>query len=582
MSLGNIKRSILDWLRIELQNTNSSSEDITCPPSGEVEGTPPGDGSLCAIHILPAELLSLVFKDVLEDYLHGSTYCLSNRDEARVDTSSLIAITHVCRWWRDVAVGCPLFWSRIENGHIERSRTFLERSQDVPISLYLTTAGVSLRSQPFDVGSRLRRLDVHVLPEASDVISVLPRFASLPSLECVTLTHSHFALPVAPPLEGILLFEAPVLPLKALAIERVLKWIPTNSFPCLTHLYVDFSSRREDAMQLIKFVDVLRNAPRVEFVHVSEFSWAHGQSAPTTPPVPLRHLRLLLIGYTSMEVAFVLLASVILPRHAFVRLHDVFVHDRHPTLPSLPHLPVLEEVDQLELVTEGGSLRLVAECASSGLWLQCAFDLWESGSRRRLDRWLLGLLQTALPFRNVSTLLLSLGEHVDLISLLLPSFTGLTEIRLVTDIHYEKKAGQQMARRSVARALYASLAASPQGVSHVCPLLRTLCVDISVGSHPIIPNIYAPYIADMVSSRSEVGLPVLLVGVQPFAGSRWSGVSTFEEVDAQLMRIRDFNQVQILPPGPFLSPFLERLCWNFDEQEKYWDLDIMYKPMYNQ
>ncbi|RPD55935.1 hypothetical protein L227DRAFT_509197, partial [Lentinus tigrinus ALCF2SS1-6] len=106
---------------------------MTHSPSDEAEGTPSDDGNLCTIHVLPAELLVLIFKDVLDEYLRGPTYRISYRDEARVDPSPLISITHVCRWWRDVAIGCPLFWSHIENEHVEQSQAFLERSQEVPL-----------------------------------------------------------------------------------------------------------------------------------------------------------------------------------------------------------------------------------------------------------------------------------------------------------------------------------------------------------------------------------------------------------------------------------------------------------------
>ncbi|RDX43272.1 hypothetical protein OH76DRAFT_1487965 [Lentinus brumalis] len=580
MSLKTIERILASLLwkqNLAIYSPPDSTRELVVAPRKTVLLTSLAeDKGPCAIHRIPPELLIVIFKDVLSDYFRGPTFRISSRDDARVDPSSLISITQVCRWWRDVAISWPLLWSRLDNNaHIAQSATFFLRSQDSPLSVYFTTTGRPLKDIDFNIGCRLRRLDITVLPEASDIFPFIRSLAVPDSLQCCTVNYSRFIqIPPDADVERVSLFGASVLPLKALAMHNVANWIPANSFPHLTHLYLDFGVGRGDATQLVRLVDLLRNAPKVEYLLVSNISWMHPQSSPRPPLVPLRHLCFFLLAHTSIEVAYTLLSAIAMPRHAYVRLDGMYADPRRPNLPSLPVLPVVEETNRLEIVTEASELRLVAEGPSSGLWMQMDFDLRETGDRHRLDTWLLSL-HTALPVRNVATLLLSLGDHANLVPSLLPRFTGVTEICLVTHIQYERKTGPTDASWSVARALYSALA-----IPNVCPRLRSLCVDIAVGVNPLIPNIYASFLADMMISRSENGLSVPLVGIQAFAGSRWSGVRPFDEVEDQMTPVEHFNEVQLLPPGPYLEPFLERLCWVFDEFEKYWEVEDVYKPMY--
>lgn len=529
---------------------------------------------MCAINALPAEILIAIFKHVLSDYFRGPTYRIANRDNARIDVSPVLSITHVCRWWRELATGYSLFWSRIDNESADQLQTFLERSGSAPISLYLTTNTAPMESVVSESSDRLRRFDLTVMPEAVDELVTLLTHLPVPeTLECFTLSYSRFfRSPSNAPSARELLFGKSILGLKALAIHGIHNWIPANSFPYLTHLYLDFGSRGAEALQLSLLVDVLRNSPNAEFIHVSSISQILAQPTLAAPPVPLPRLRFLIIAYTSMQIAFDLLLSVTLPQRSYLRLQGMWASPRLPTLPPLPVLPVVQGMTCLEVVTEGPTVRLVAEGDSSGLWMEARLNQ-ARGDGQRLDPWL-ELLHDFLPHGNVTTLLLSLGDHAQLLPTLLEHSMGVHEIHIVTDIHYEKFGG-----RSVAHALYTCLTASPESASPMCPLLRAIFVDISVGAHPMTPQLHALDIAEMMNSRSDVGLPQPLLSIQAFAGCKWSGIGDFQYVLAQFMHIADFN-VQLLPPGPFLSPFLERLCWAFDELEEYWELESLYKPRY--
>ncbi|KAF8658193.1 hypothetical protein AX16_002115 [Volvariella volvacea WC 439] len=52
--------------------------------------------------------------------------------------SSHLSITQVCHYWREAALGCPLFWREIQFMHVEWANELLERSHNVPLSVKIS------------------------------------------------------------------------------------------------------------------------------------------------------------------------------------------------------------------------------------------------------------------------------------------------------------------------------------------------------------------------------------------------------------------------------------------------------------
>lgn len=80
---------------------------------------PPMEG-----HPLPPEILSHVIRYYIPD------------EDAR-DASSIIPMTHVCRYWRESIISTPGIWTRISNQRIDLAKLSLERCKAAPLKLWL-------------------------------------------------------------------------------------------------------------------------------------------------------------------------------------------------------------------------------------------------------------------------------------------------------------------------------------------------------------------------------------------------------------------------------------------------------------
>ena len=58
-------------------------------------------------------------------------------EENEVATKPLHILTHVCRYWRDVALGNPALWRRVHGRRHDQMQVFLERSHPLTVTLFL-------------------------------------------------------------------------------------------------------------------------------------------------------------------------------------------------------------------------------------------------------------------------------------------------------------------------------------------------------------------------------------------------------------------------------------------------------------
>ncbi|CDO74868.1 hypothetical protein BN946_scf185004.g18 [Trametes cinnabarina] len=82
----------------------------------------PLSNDFASIDILPVELLIEVFFQLRR----GAGF-----------NGDLVAASHVCQRWRDVAIRTPELWTQIKLDHVPSAAAFLERSQRLPVSLFL-------------------------------------------------------------------------------------------------------------------------------------------------------------------------------------------------------------------------------------------------------------------------------------------------------------------------------------------------------------------------------------------------------------------------------------------------------------
>ncbi|KAK7690990.1 hypothetical protein QCA50_006093 [Cerrena zonata] len=152
---------------------------------------------------LPPELLLEIFSVILDEW--HSQLLWNNRRlaalygpammAAHIPPNVLLPITHVCQYWRNVAVHAPTLWTHVTlNDSLD---TMLNRSQRLPISLYwnIQHDGSSYsQEEQLQIRDRLRphlhRVQLLQITSEDD-LHVSPQFllsCHLPSIQDITLT----------------------------------------------------------------------------------------------------------------------------------------------------------------------------------------------------------------------------------------------------------------------------------------------------------------------------------------------------------------------------------------------------------
>ncbi|KAF5357617.1 hypothetical protein D9758_007490 [Tetrapyrgos nigripes] len=90
--------------------------------------------SLALINQLPPEILSQIF-----------LFCASSTSFStplRPSRWSFIAVSHVCQYWRNVALGCPALWSYIDSSNPDCILEMLKRSGTCPLTFRISVGKV--------------------------------------------------------------------------------------------------------------------------------------------------------------------------------------------------------------------------------------------------------------------------------------------------------------------------------------------------------------------------------------------------------------------------------------------------------
>ncbi|KAI0051988.1 hypothetical protein FA95DRAFT_1451575, partial [Auriscalpium vulgare] len=84
---------------------------------------------------LPPEILTIIFMHVSPPEVRCDWADRVWVDESLADIG-WIAITHVCRRWRQVAIGYPLLWTNIDFSYGRAwTQAFLSRARSAPLSI---------------------------------------------------------------------------------------------------------------------------------------------------------------------------------------------------------------------------------------------------------------------------------------------------------------------------------------------------------------------------------------------------------------------------------------------------------------
>ncbi|KAM5536517.1 hypothetical protein V8D89_009794 [Ganoderma adspersum] len=170
------------------------------------------------IHALPTELLQLVFFHTLAPPNAFLPFDVRGaKADVRAEARRTLALTHVCRRWRNVALDTAALWTRIDththtpgsgvipagsvsncNSDSACAAAFLARSKAASLHIHAPfPASQFLRAALAPHASRIRSLALTLpaeerstipLPSASGDISALALPYALPNLECLALT----------------------------------------------------------------------------------------------------------------------------------------------------------------------------------------------------------------------------------------------------------------------------------------------------------------------------------------------------------------------------------------------------------
>ena len=302
-------------------------------------------------------------------------------------------LSHVCQCWRDVALGNPMLWTRIDGRCLNQMEAFLERSGSLTVNLVLdagyfgggrdgplyarAVSAVESHSQ------RLQSLDLSMVPTFENVDPLLTSLQA-PHLEWLTITSCCANRCLSTELSWTPLLDGQTSSLRALAMVPVVNWMPSCSFPKLTHLLLSFDGETALAHSF-DILHLLSNAPTLNFVHVDNllfFVNYCGDWQPPSHPIPLPHLRFLVFTSCIYHWAHSIISHLSLPEDVFIRLQNI-VDMRNGQPDLLPPL-ALRPVTSLDIATQGYQILMVADGPTSGLWFSGLHDR-EDGLHQRVD-----------------------------------------------------------------------------------------------------------------------------------------------------------------------------------------------------
>ena len=274
--------------------------------------------SFAPISRIPPEVLSLI-----PDY-----YCDRDGggDEGDGDgmDRDLVALTHVCHGWRDTFASRSSLWTRLSFTNVDKTRTYIQRSQSAPLKLYLEDHTVI--DDAFELViphlGRLKSLAINteVFP------SVLKHFrCHAPLLEYLDIYTSR---PAGPILDRAL-FNGDLLSLRELHLYGVITDFPWKNFANLRVVDIRSSSHGYGTAGLLDF---LESAPLLHTITL-DFRPLDSPDVPPERIVPLRHLKFFFIQTRS---PLVLLYHLHIPAGASLKSRFHFDSDEPPLRDYLP------------------------------------------------------------------------------------------------------------------------------------------------------------------------------------------------------------------------------------------------------
>ncbi|KAI1783723.1 hypothetical protein LXA43DRAFT_955863 [Ganoderma leucocontextum] len=552
----------------------------------------------CHAQLLAPELLAMIFHDVMALHERQPIILLPMDEkhlENEIDTEPLLALSHVCRYWRDVALGTPALWTRIHGGRRDQMEAFLERSRPLTVTLFLDVEHQGgkwygplpekLASVVEARGPRLHRLDLSMIPSWDNVVPLLGSLKA-PQLECLTITCSSPGglFRDIGPSWGPLLHDD-VSSLRALALMPVTDWLPSSTFPHLTHLVLFFDPEVPPPHHPFDLLRLLSNVPALAFLFLFYEESHMGNWRPPSQPILLRHLRSLVFTCCSYKLIRTVVSHLSLPEDVFIRLQDIDsplgVDGAPAPLPPLP----LRPVTSLDVVMRDEEILMVADGSASGLWLESHHEPGGAADPQAYQDWVgwLLTLHECLTLSHVTYLHIYVdGRQTFWPAFLahLPQVSHLAVLLGKPGVEIDVLTGPYV-ESSPTTTLCDALA---QEAPILCPALRTLTLEWS--KRIVAENLEnLPELSKMLRTRSRAGHPIRHVVVQ----APWPSFDNF-------VRCQDFIEALARTISPRVADceivaeegvgargccaFEMRDVWKVDGEDTYWEVGDYEKPHY--
>ena len=283
---------------------------------------------LAPVNQIPPEILALI-PDFWNKY----------RDSIRQD---VIALTHVCRAWREVFVARSSLWTNLDCRHKDQARIYLERSNSLPVEFSLYAADVPFPYHPlFEIIPRaigqLGSLSIEAKHgDLQDIIAHLSHPA--PLLEELSIRGKFSDVAPHYPVLAPTLFNGDLSSLRKLCLDFVRTKLPWRSMVNLTSFRPVYASPGE--VSVSRLLDFFESAPFLRDIGLRD-AGHHGVGLPFTIQTPgVQGGRLVSLGCLErMEIADdrstpLLLDSMLIP----VGAHLIIEVDL-PSPPIMSHPP---------------------------------------------------------------------------------------------------------------------------------------------------------------------------------------------------------------------------------------------------
>ena len=277
--------------------------------------------SFAPINRIPPDVISLI-----PDYISDEYY--TYRDP-------VLALTQVCRCWREIFTSRPSLWTRFYFKNVDKTRTYIQRSKTSSLKFYLCDTS---RDDAFSlIIPHLHRLNSLVVYSPTLLRHFRCHFPLLERLDICPHAYKYRELDGA-------LFNGDLSSLRELRLSGVTTRFPWKNLANLK----DFDLKYSRHIDLARLLGFFESAPRLSNVKL------HGlnPNSSNTPPrriVPLRHLNTFnismdpshptLLNHLHIPARALLIFDFDLNRDGFSPLRHIL--EPHPNLMNLSYITTI-------------------------------------------------------------------------------------------------------------------------------------------------------------------------------------------------------------------------------------------------